>query len=449
MNRLLQRQIEKHLGSTDAAPAELQSLFTAISDAYDGFDADRRLIERSLDISSQELTEINDRLREEIGERKAADHELRQSLSLLTATLESTADGILVVDRSGHVKGFNKQFAAMWRIPDAILESGQDERLLSFVLDQLQDPQAFLVKVQQLYNDPAIDSNDIIHFKDGRVFDRYSKPQLLEDEIVGRVWSFRDITAQVRLVQQLKDANRQFVRVNKELNDFAYVVSHDLKAPLRGIKTLAGWIAADCADRLDVEAKEQLSLLLNRVDRMHGLIDGILQYSRIGRITEEITQVDLNELVPQVIDLLAAPEHIEITVRDELPVVECERTRVTQLFQNLISNAVKYMDKPRGSITIGCTSDDEWWTFSVADNGPGIDEKYHERIFQLFQTLSPRDAYESTGIGLTLVKKIVETNGGRVWVESELGRGSTFFFTLPQKIRGELQNEKLQTSAAC
>ncbi len=448
MNKLLQRQIAKHIGDSSAIPVEFLPLLASISDAYDGFDADRRLVERSLDISSEELTEINRRLRKEISDREATDDELRHSVSLLTATLDSTADGILVDDRCGHIKGFNKKFVAMWQVPESILASGQADSLLPFMLEQLQCPEKTVANVQHFDADPMAETSVVIHLKNGRVFDRYSKPQVLDGQIVGRVWCFRDITAQTRLVQELENANQQFSRVNKELTDFAYVVSHDLKAPLRGIKTLAGWIIADCADQLGAEAKEQLSLLLNRVDRMHDLIDGILQYSRIGRITEEETRVDLSELVPQVVDLLAAPEHIEITIRDELPVVECGRTRITQVFQNVISNAIKYMDKPRGHITIGCSGDEGCWTFRVTDNGPGIDEKYHERIFQLFQTLSPRDDRESTGIGLTLVKKIVELNGGRVWVESALGEGSTFFFTLPQRIHEELQNEKLQTCSA-
>ncbi|MEN6578362.1 MAG: ATP-binding protein [Phycisphaerales bacterium] len=448
MNKLLQRQMVKHIGSVDAAPADLEPLFAAISDAYDGFDADRRLIERSLDISSQELTEINHRLREEIADRKTADDELRHSVSLLTATLESTADGILVDDRCGHIKDYNRKFVDMWQIPESILASREAQPLLSFLLEQSEHPEQTVANAQRFDVAPTAETSVVIHLKNGRVFDRYSKPQVLDGQIVGWVWSFRDITAQTRLVQELENANQQSARVNKELNDFAYVVSHDLKAPLRGIKTLAGWIASDCADRLDAEAKEQLSLMLNRVDRMHDLIDGILQYSRIGRITEEKARVDLNELVPQIVDLLAAPKHIEIAIRDELPVVECERTRITQVFQNLIGNAIKYMDKPQGHITIGCRGDREWWTFSVADDGPGIDEKYFGRIFQLFQTLSPRDESESTGIGLTLVKKIVELNGGRVWVESTLGQGSTFLFSLPQGMQKEPRNEKLQTCAA-
>lgn len=232
---------------------------------------------------------------------------------------------------------------------------------------------------------------------------------------------------QVELLKQLEN-------VNKELKDFAYIVSHDLKAPLRGIKTLAGWMLSDYADKLDEDGREQLKLLSSRVDRMQGLIDGILQYSRIGRLEEEErVEVDLNRLITDIIDMLAPPENITITVENELPIIECEQTRITQVFQNLISNAIKYMDKPEGLVKVGCIEEDGYWKFSISDNGPGIEEKYFDKIFQMFQTLSPRDEYESTGIGLTVVKRIIELYGGRIWVESKIGEGSTFYLTLPVK----------------
>jgi len=230
---------------------------------------------------------------------------------------------------------------------------------------------------------------------------------------------------------------------NKELTDFAYVVSHDLKAPLRGIKTLASWISTDYTDKLDQNGKEQMNLLSSRVERMHNLIDGILQYSRIGRVEEKKVVVNLNELVAEVIDMVAPPQNIAITVENELPIIEFERTRITQVFQNLLSNAVKYMDKPEGQVRIGCAEEDGFWKFTVADNGPGIEEKYFEKIFQMFQTLAPRDEVESTGIGLTVAKKIVELYGGKIWVESKVGEGSTFLFTLPKdKVR--VENAELQ-----
>jgi light-regulated signal transduction histidine kinase (bacteriophytochrome) len=224
----------------------------------------------------------------------------------------------------------------------------------------------------------------------------------------------------------------QLEQKNQELKEFAYIVSHDLKAPLRGVKVIADWIAQDYGDKLDDDGKEQINLLVSRVDRMRDLIDGVLQYSRIGRAEEKNSDVNLNHLVTEIIDGIAPPETLRIHVEEDLPVVHCEPTRIMQVLQNLISNAVKYMDKPEGRITIGCEDQGTCWRFGVSDNGPGIDSQYFESIFRMFQTLAPRDQFESTGVGLAVVKRIVEMYGGSIWVESTVGQGSTFYFTLPK-----------------
>jgi PAS domain S-box-containing protein len=266
-----------------------------------------------------------------------------------------------------------------------------------------------------------------------------------EDHIIAVA---RDITERKRAEERQAQLLQEVKSVNQELKDFAYIVSHDLKAPLRGIKTLTDWLATDYADKLDENGREQMDLLLNRVQRMHNLIDGVLKYSRVGRVKEEKVKVNLDDLVSEVIDMVAPPENIEITVENQLPVVECEQIRIMQVFQNLLSNAVKYMDKPQGQIRIGCVEEDCFWNFSVSDNGPGIEEKYFEKIFQMFQTLTPRDEFESTGIGLTVVKKIIEMYGGRIFVESEVGNGTTFLFTLPKE-KKVVKDAKLEANIAC
>jgi len=240
------------------------------------------------------------------------------------------------------------------------------------------------------------------------------------------------IIAVARDITERKLAEEKQAELIQELRDFAYIVSHDLKAPLWGIKTLADWISADCSDKFDDNGREQIKLLMAQVERMHNLIDGVLQYSRVGRSREQDVHVNLDTLVPDVIDMVAPPDNITITIENPLPVVKCEETRIRQVFENLLSNAVKYMDKPEGKIKIGCVEENGFWKFSVADNGPGIEDKHFERIFQMFQTLSPKDEFQSTGIGLTVIKKIVELYEGKIWVESKLGAGSTFFFTLPR-----------------
>ncbi|MBF0186706.1 MAG: GHKL domain-containing protein [Magnetococcales bacterium] len=228
-------------------------------------------------------------------------------------------------------------------------------------------------------------------------------------------------------------------RSNEELKQFAYVVSHDLKAPLRAIGSLAQWIVEDYAEALDEDGQEQLSLLQSRVKRMENLINGVLQYSRIGRLRDQWEEVDMGQLLPEIIDLLAPPETIHVTVAGDLPTIQGEKVRLGQLFQNLLSNAIKFMDKPEGRVTISCHQEESMWRFSVEDNGPGIDAKHHESIFQIFHTLQARDTFESTGIGLTLVKKIAELHNGTIQVDSSPGKGSRFMVLLPRSQTAERQ----------
>jgi signal transduction histidine kinase len=232
------------------------------------------------------------------------------------------------------------------------------------------------------------------------------------------------LETQSRLIQELEVANQ-------DLKDFAYVVSHDLKAPLRGISSLAIFLNADYGDKLDAAGRENLQLLQNRVKRLHDLIEGILHYSRMARLQEEKRTVDVKRLLNQVIEMVAPPPNIRVQI-GLMPKVEVEPTRLQQIFQNLIGNAVKFMDKPEGLVKVESTEEEKFWRFAVTDNGPGIDEKYHAKIFQLFQTLAPRDELENAGVGLSVVKKAVEACGGRIWIESTPGHGATFFFTIPK-----------------
>lgn len=232
---------------------------------------------------------------------------------------------------------------------------------------------------------------------------------------------------------------------NRELKDFASIVSHDLKAPLRGVKTLAMWILDDCGDKFDTKATQQMNLLLNRVERIYNLIDGVLRYSKVGQVNGQAVRINLSEFIPEVIAMVVPPEHIKVTIENQFPTIMCEETYIMQVFQNLLSNAIKYMDKQQGWIKLGCADNGAFWKFSVTDNGPGIEEKHFERIFRMFQTLSVNENVQGTGVGLTVVKKIIELYGGRIWVESEPGSGSAFFFTFP-KMETVIKNEELQTS---
>ena len=231
-------------------------------------------------------------------------------------------------------------------------------------------------------------------------------------------------------VQERQKAEQNLETINQELKSFAYIVSHDLKAPLRGIRSLASWLIADYQDQLDEEGCENLRLLDQRVDRMRNLIDGILQYSRAGREQNPAELINLDTMVTEIIETLEVPSHITIERPRPLPEVLYDPVRMLQVIQNLLSNAVKYMDKDVGYIGVEFDEDPHAWTFRITDNGPGIPQEYHEKVFGVFQTLQARDSYESTGVGLAVVKKIVENAGGRIWIISEEGKGSTFCFTV-------------------
>jgi PAS domain S-box-containing protein len=221
-------------------------------------------------------------------------------------------------------------------------------------------------------------------------------------------------------------------RSNKELDQFAYVASHDLKAPLRGITNLAQWIEDDLKDLMTEETRKQMRLLTGRVHRMEALINGILAYSRAGRVREQPENVDVGALLTETLELLSPAPPASIQVEPHMPVLHTERVPLQQVFLNLISNALKHSQRPDALVRVGCSELDSGWQFSIADNGPGISPEYHERIWGIFQTLRARDQVEGTGIGLSVVKKIVETRGGSVRVESAVGQGATFFFTWPK-----------------
>ncbi|MGI4787810.1 MAG: ATP-binding protein [Janthinobacterium lividum] len=232
-------------------------------------------------------------------------------------------------------------------------------------------------------------------------------------------------------VEELADAAQTLEQRNAELDQFAYITSHDLKAPLRGIANLSRWIEEDLEGSIPPEVAGQFDLMRGRVNRMEAMIEAILQYSRIDRTEVPSETVDVKVLLTEVIDLLNPPTSIAISMDDQMPILQTPRLRLYQVFQNLLSNAIKHHDKPTGRIHVGAQMHGEWVEFSVKDDGPGIAPKFQERIWVIFQTLQARDKVENTGVGLALVKKIVEAQGGAVSVEAEEGQGAAFKFTWP------------------
>ncbi|MCC9137766.1 CHASE3 domain-containing protein [Pontibacter silvestris] len=230
------------------------------------------------------------------------------------------------------------------------------------------------------------------------------------------------------MAQRLDNSFTDLKKINNELDQFAYVVSHDLKAPLRAINSLAEWIQEDLPN-VEPDIQRNLELMRGRVFRMENLINGILDYSRIGRKELPQTTFSVTKLVNDIIDSLAPASNVSIQVKGILPEITAERILLEQVFANLIGNGIKYNDKPNPTVIVRGRTLDNTYEFTVEDNGPGIPAEYHQKVFGIFQTMEARDTRESTGVGLAIVKKIIEEKGGTIRLESEEGIGTSFIFT--------------------
>ncbi|WP_292935860.1 PAS domain S-box protein [Noviherbaspirillum sp.] len=372
-------------------------------------------------------------IRLEVRQRKGIQQHLLDREKSLQEVLRAAVDGIIVIDTRGIVQSINPAAERIFGYaPTEVV--GRNIKLLmpepyhsehdGYLEHYLRTGEKRIIGI----------GRDVSGMrKDGRVF-----PMELavgetrsggERRFIGTV---RDISARKQAEQEQKKLLTNLSAANEELRRFSYVISHDLKAPLRAIGSLAAWLMEDYGGKLGDEGNRQMELLVGRVQRMDRLIDGILAYSRAGRSPEAPAMADAGEALADATALIDIPATMRVKIETPLPRLAVEQVRLQQVFQNLIGNAVKHANVSGGEIRIGCTEVEEAWRFHVCDNGPGIDPRNFERIFQLFQTLVPKDASENTGVGLAIVKKIVELYGGKVWVESEMGKGACFLFTLPK-----------------
>lgn len=237
----------------------------------------------------------------------------------------------------------------------------------------------------------------------------------------------------VRINKQREALLSELAYQNQELSDYAHMVSHDLKSPLRAIDALTAWLKEDFKKNINKSGNEQLDLIRENVEKMDTLINGILEYSTIGKNQEQIYEVDTNLIVDDVLQIIQVPKQVTV-IKHNLPVIKGDKYRLQQLFQNLISNAIRYNDKPNPKIEIGTENQNLFWKFYVKDNGKGIDKVYFDKIFETFKKLENNP--DSSGIGLSIVKKIVDLYEGKIWLESALGIGTTFYFTLKKELNG-------------
>ena len=363
--------------------------------------------------------------------------ELQPIVSLLRATLESTADGILVVDREGRIVTSNRQFAIMWRIPPDILTSRDDARALAFVLDQLRDPEQFLSKVRELYSLPESESFDVLEFKDDRIFERYSRPQWVDGRAVGRVWSFRDVTERRRLQQELLQAHKL-----EAVGRLAGGVAHDFNNLLTTILGYSELLLRSRPD--DAELQEDVGEIRKASERAASLTRQLLAFSRKQVIEARV--LDLNALVAESTRMLRRliGEDVELStlLAPGLPSVRADPVQIEQVIVNLAVNARDAMPGG-GKLAIetrvrrvedgeargGDLPSGDFVVLRVADTGLGMDPEIRERIFEPFFTTKEKG--KGTGLGLSTAYGIVKQSGGDIRVTSARHAGSTFEILLP------------------
>jgi signal transduction histidine kinase len=405
LHRLLKRQLDRHCGGPAAVAPELWSFLAAVDAAYRQSDDDRTLMERALELSSQELLQANSEMRA-----------VFQVLPDLFFRLD--ADGTILDHRGASVEDFYIEPNALhgkkiYEIPVSDVAS----RFRAGVREVSETGR--LVTVEYSLEAPG-----------GRRFYEARLLPLDPDQIIVII---RNTTDRKATEDALAEKAQQLARSNAELEQFAYIASHDLQEPLRTIQSFLQLLERRYHGQLGNDADEFISFAVDGAQRMRSLIEGLLAYARVSSRSAPFEPTALGDVADEVVSMLqsAIAESRALISRGELPVVMADRNQMTQLFQNLIANALKFRRGDSVQVTIAAERLDQEWQVSVADDGIGLDPQYSEKIFVVFQRLHGRDEYPGTGMGLAICRKIVERHGGRLWVESTPGQGARFIFSVP------------------
>ena len=371
----------------------------------------------------------------DITDSKQAQEELRESKEKLRLIFESIGDGIIVTDLAGRIVEVNESSVLLHGYRSKEELSGKNGADLIAVQDR---PKAAEVLKQTFVSGNRGQLEYTALDKDGREYDGEATAAVLSDrsgEPAGLIFVERDVTERKQKEELLRSTVEDLERSNAELQQFAYVASHDLQEPLRMIASYVELLEEDYADKLDADANEFIKYAVEGATRMQEMIQALLEYSRVGTRGKPFEPVDCNEVLDQVLtDLqMSIEENDAVITRDHLPTVVADDIQLGLLFRNLISNAIKFRKEEPPHVHISARDQGKDRLFLVRDNGIGIELEYRDRIFVIFQRLHDREEYPGTGIGLSVCKKIVERHGGNIWVESEPGQGATFNFTVPKR----------------
>lgn len=386
-----------------------------------------------LEWSNENLARVNENLQNEAAERKQAESALSKSEERLRRIVEASPAGLVMVDERGVIVLANNATENLFGYSHDDLLGKPIEILIP---DRFQSghPDQRQAYVANPSSRPMGGGRDLfgLHASGKEIPIEIGLTPVKTDDDLNVLCTIIDLRDRKRVENDLRTQSEQLAQANADLEQFAYVASHDLKSPLRAIDNLSKWIVEDVADALPEKSKRHLAQLRSRVDRMEHLLDDLLAYSRAGRAEEEVQFIDCRALLQEIVETLDVPPEFHIEMDDTMPSMYGCTSALRQVLMNLISNAIKHHDRVDGIVTVKVLDRDAGIEFVIEDDGPGISPEFHERAFMPFQTLQSRDTTEGTGLGLAIVKRLVENEGGSIQLKSGKGEGARFRITWPK-----------------
>ncbi len=368
----------------------------------------------------------------DITERKRNEKELKMASNYNRSLIEASVDPLVTIGPDGKITDVNNS-------TETVTGYSPDELIGTDFSDYFTEPERAREGYKQVFQEGFVRDYELkIKHKNGNITPVLYNASVYHDDdgkVIGVFAAARDITERKKAEEMLKLNINELARSNAELEQFAYVSSHDLQEPLRMIGSYLQLLERRYQGRLDDKADKYIHFAVDGAARMQHLINDLLEFSRVSTRAKELEVTEVESIYNQVLINLevSIKENNVVFTHDPLPEVMADDIQLTQVFQNLISNAIKFRGNDDPKIHIGVIRKSDQWLFSVQDNGIGIDSKHKDRIFEVFKRLHKRRDYPGTGIGLSICKKIIERHGGNIWVESEFGHGSIFYFTLPVK----------------